>query len=133
MFKQTITYTDFNDVERTEDFYFNLTKAEITKMNLSQSGGLIALLTKMTQTQDVPSIVSMFEEIVLSSYGEPTLDGRGFSKSEAITKAFTQTEAYSQFYMDLMTDSEVASAFIKGIVPKDIAKQIDVEMSKEQA
>lgn len=130
MFKKTITYTGFDDVERTEDFYFNLTKAEITKMNLSQSGGLVALLTKMTQTQDVPAIVAMFEEIVLGAYGEPTADGRGFSKSEEITKSFTQTEAYSQFYMDLMTDSEQASAFIKGIVPKDIAKQIEEEMLK---
>ena len=35
MLKKTITYTDYNGSERTEDFYFNLSKAEIMEMELS--------------------------------------------------------------------------------------------------
>ena len=40
MLKKTITYTDYNDNERTEDFYFNFSKAELTEMELSTVGGL---------------------------------------------------------------------------------------------
>lgn len=30
MFKQSITYTDYDGAERTENFYFNLTKADLS-------------------------------------------------------------------------------------------------------
>ena len=47
MLKKTITYTDFDDNERTEDFYFHLSKAEIAEMELSENGGLVKLIGKI--------------------------------------------------------------------------------------
>ena len=117
MLKKTITYTDYNGVERKEDFYFNLTKAEIMEMQLSTTGGLSELLTKIVDSKDVPSIIKVFKELILKAYGEKSEDGRKFIKSDEISTAFAQTEAYSQLFMELATDADAASKFVNGIAP----------------
>lgn len=121
MLKKTITYTDYNGVERTEDFYFNLTKAEVMEMEMSTSGGLSEMINKIVATQDAPAIIKIFKDIILKSYGEKSLDGKKFVKSEELSNAFSQTEAYSMLFMELATDTEAASNFINAIVP-DVPK-----------
>ena len=117
MLKKTITYTDYNGNERTEDFYFNLTKAEIMEMELGTTGGLAEMLTRIVAAQDAPAIIKMFKDIVLKAYGEKSPDGKRFIKSEELSTAFSQTEAYSQLFMELATDADEAAKFINGIVP----------------
>lgn len=119
MLKKTITYTDYDGNERTEDFYFNLTKAEILEMDLSASGGLEKLIQKIIAEQDGAKIVKIFKEIILKSYGEKSLDGKRFIKNDELTEAFTQTEAYSNLFVELASDSKAAADFVNGIVPKD--------------
>ena len=133
MLKKTITFMDFNDNERTEDFYFNLTKTELTKLNFGKTGGLTEIIKKITSTQDLPKIIAMFEEIITYSYGEKSLDGRTFIKNDEVLAAFTQTNAYSQLYMELATNATSAAAFIEGIVPRDIAEEMAKEAAKEAA
>ncbi len=119
MLKKTITYTDYNGTERTEDFYFNLTKAEVMELELSTAGGLSESINRMAQTLDQPAIMEMFKRIVLMSYGEKSLDGKRFVKSKELSEAFAQTEAYSELVMELLTGGEkVASDFINGVLPK---------------
>lgn len=123
MLKKTITYVDYNDVERTEDFYFHLSKAEAMEMELSVNGGLTAMIKKIVATQDAPKLMEIFKGIVLKAYGEKSDDGRRFIKSEELSKAFTETEAYSQLFMELLTDSDAMAAFVNGIIPKDVADE----------
>ena len=118
MLKKTITYTDYNDVERTEDFYFNLTKAEIMEMELTTVGGLSAMIEKIVAAKDGPTIIKTFKDLVLKAYGEKSADGRRFIKSPEIAEAFSQTEAYSQIFMELATDDEAAAKFVNGIIPE---------------
>lgn len=120
MLKKTIEYTDYNDVKRKEDFYFNLTKAEITEMELSTTGGLAEMIQKIIDTQDTPQIIKIFKELVLKAYGEKSADGRRFIKNDEIRDGFAQTEAYSELFMELATDANAAAAFVNGIVPKDL-------------
>ena len=120
MIKKTITYTDYNGTERKEDFYFNLTKAEVMEMEMSTSGGLAEMITRIVAAQDAPAIIKIFKELVLKAYGEKSPDGKRFIKSEDIATAFSQTEAYSQLFMELATDADAAAAFVNGIVPKDM-------------
>ena len=117
MLKKTITYTDYNGSERTEDFYFNLSKAEIMEMELSTTGGLAEMIQKIVSAQDSPAIVKIFKELLLKAYGEKSPDGKRFIKSDKISEAFSQTEAYSQLFMELATDAEAAANFVNGIVP----------------
>nr|DAQ67649.1 MAG TPA: hypothetical protein [Caudoviricetes sp.] len=119
MLKETIKYTDFNGVEREEDFYFNLTKAEITEMEMSVDGGLVERINKIVQAKDAKEIVKIFKTIVLDAYGEKSADGRRFIKTPELREAFSQTMAYSNLFMELATNDVKAAAFIKGIMPKE--------------
>lgn len=117
MLKKTFTYTDYNGVERTEDHYFNLSKAELMEMELSTTGGLAEMINKIVAAQDAPAIVRVFKELVLKAYGQKSADGRRFIKSKELADEFSQTEAYSQLFMELATDSDAAAKFVNGIVP----------------
>jgi hypothetical protein len=132
MIKKTITYSDYNGGERTEDFYFNLTKAEVMKMEMSTKGGLAETIQRIVAAQDHPAIIEQFENLIKKSYGVKTLDGRGFVKRAEDLEAFMATEAYSQLFMELATDADAAAAFVNGIVPADMAKQI-AEANKADA
>ena len=123
MLKKTITYTDYNDVERKEDFYFNLTKAEITEMELSTVGGFAEMIQKVIDSQDTPQIIKIFKDLVLKAYGEKSQDGKRFIKNDEVREAFAQTEAYSELFMELATDADAAAKFVNGIIPKDLDPQ----------
>ena len=124
MLKKTITYTDYNGVERKEDFHFNLSKAEIMEMELSTTGGLAEMIQKVVAAQDTPSIMKIFKELILKAYGEKSADGKRFIKTPELSAAFEQTEAYSNLFMELATDADAAAKFVNAIVPADISKQI---------
>lgn len=117
MLKKTITYTDYNGNERTEDFYFNLTEAEIMEMEMSTAGGLAESIQRIAAAQDAPSIIKIFKDIVLKAYGVKSADGKRFIKNSAIREEFEQTEAYSKLFMELATDEDAAAEFVNGIVP----------------
>lgn len=117
MLKKTITYTDYDGVQRTEDFYFNLSKAEIAEMELSTAGGLDKTINRIVAEQDGKRIIALFKDLVLKSYGKKSDDGRRFIKSQELRDEFSQTEAYSDLFMELATDADAAAAFVNGIVP----------------
>lgn len=129
MLKRTITYTDYNGVERTEDFYFNLTKAEVMEMEMTTTGGLSEMITKIVQAKDAPAIIKVFKDLILKAYGEKSPDGKRFIKNEQISQDFAQTEAYSMLFMELATDADAAAKFVNGIVPSDISIS-DAEVAK---
>ena len=120
MITKTIKYVDYNGVEREEPFKFNLSKAELMEMEMGTTGGLAESIQKIIQAQDAPSIIKIFKELVLKAYGEKSADGKRFVKSEELSTAFSQTEAYSQLFMELAMDADAAAKFIKGIIPGDI-------------
>lgn len=117
MLKKTIKYTDFDGNERSEDFYFNLTKAEVTEMELSTEGGLSKTLQKIIDTKDSKRIMETFKDLILRSYGEKSPDGKRFIKNQELRDGFAQTEAYSELFMELADNAEMAAAFVNGIVP----------------
>lgn len=124
MYKKTIKYTDYNEVEREEDFYFNLSKAELMEMELVHPEGFEAWLQGIINANDNETLLKIFKEIILSSYGEKDPTGKRFVKSEELSKAFAQTEAYSELYMELLTNTDAAIEFVNGIVPKVAAPSI---------
>jgi hypothetical protein len=124
MLKKTITYRDFDDNERTEDFYFNLTKAELTEMETSTEGGLTKSLEKLISEKDNTRIVKIFKDLVLRSYGIKSPDGKRFIKNQEIRDAFEQTQAYSDLFMELSTDAVASTAFVNGIIPASLKDKL---------
>lgn len=131
MLKKTIEYEDCNGVLRKEDFYFNLSEAELTEMEYSTVGGYSEMIKKIINAQDVPTIIKIFKDLLLKTYGEKSPDGKRFIKSDELSTAFSQTEAYSKLFMELATDSDKAADFINGVMPKSIAKQNSKELIDE--
>ena len=122
MLKKTVTYVDYNGVERTEDFYFNLSKAEVAEMELSVEGGFSKMLEEIVKSNDNVRIVELFKQMVLKAYGEKSADGKRFVKSKELSEAFSQTEAYSEIFMELALDEKAAAAFVNGIMPANLGK-----------
>lgn len=126
MLKKTITYTDFNDVERTEDFYFNLSEVEILEMEAeaSTSGGLAEMFRKMVRDNDHKNLMRVFKDLILKSYGEKSSDGKHFLKIDEngnpLSVGFSQTNAYVKLFMEVSSDADTASNFINGIIPQKI-------------
>lgn len=133
MIKKTITYVDFNGNERTEDFYFNLSKAELMRMELGVKGGMTEMMNRMIAAQDAPAMMEVFENLVRQSYGVKTPDGRGFVKRPEDYEAFKSTEAYSELFVELITNPDACAEFFNGVIPANLAKQVEEEMAKQKA
>lgn len=136
MLKKLIKYTDYDGRERSENFYFYMSKAELMEMELGTVGGMQNLIQLIIDKQDIPKIMEAFKTIILKAYGEKSPDGRRFIKSKELSEAFSQTEAYSNLYMELITDADAAAVFINGIVPEDVAmaaeaRRREVEKAEE--
>ena len=133
MYKKTIKYTDYNGVEREEDFYFHLNKAEIIEMEASEAGGYGEMLKRIVMSKDGPTIMKNFKIFILKSYGEKSPDGKYFDKSDEISNRFAHTEAYSVLFTELCTNADKAIEFINNILPfdKDQKKVFEKEAAEK--
>lgn len=124
MLKKTITFEDFLGNKRTEDFFFHLTEEEIATMELSELGGMNKMIDRVISEQDNRKIIEIFKDMINKSYGVVSPDGRKFMKSPEILAEFKQTQAYSDLFMELASDSKKAAEFVNGIIPKKAAEKI---------
>lgn len=120
MLTKVIPYKDYNGEDQKFTAYFHLSKAELLQWELSEDGGLKARLERIIDSKDVPAIAKTFEEIIEKSYGVKSPDGKRFIKSKELLDEFKQTEAYSDFYMELATNDKAAIAFVKAVIPNDV-------------
>lgn len=134
MLKKTIEYEDFNGVKRSEDFYFNFTKAEVMDLqfNTERKTSLSDLIQEVVDSQDNARILSIFKEIVLKAYGVKSDDGRRFIKSKEIADEFAQTNAFDVLYWELATDADAAAAFVNAVIP-DVVLPQDHKSPEKQA
>lgn len=133
MYKKSITYEDFNGDKVTETFLFNFTKSELATMNLEQEGGLQNYIERISNTRDTKSLVKLFQDLILKSYGVKSDDGKRFIKvvdGHKLAEDFAQTEAYSEFFMELANNTEEVNNFINGVIPKDLLAELDKEQKK---
>lgn len=122
MIKQTINFVDYDGNDCTEDFYFNLTKAELILLNAEYKGGLEEYLNSIVNTSDISALANFMKKIVEISYGVKSEDGKRFIKNPKLSEEFLQTPAFSELYIKLLTEENVSSAFVRGIMPKDLVE-----------
>lgn len=125
MLKKTITYENFNEETVSEDFFFHLSKAELIELEMSHDGGLSASLQRIVELEDKKAVIAEFKNIILSSYGKKSEDGRRFIKNQALREEFESSEAYSTLFMELVTDTDAAIEFINGIIPKGMVEEAE--------
>lgn len=129
MLKKTIKFTDYDGNPREEDFFFNLNKAELTIMEMSEVGGFKKKMERVIKAQDGPALIKAFQDIIHASYGVKSPDGRQFIKNEEVFEEFRQTEAYSELIMELLSDEKGAADFISKVLPSDVVAEASAEMS----
>ena len=127
MYKKTVTYEDYKGNTRTEDFYFNLNKAELVELELSTKGGLTVMIDRIIAAQDNPTLFKIFKDLVSKSYGVLSDDGRKIIKNQAVLDDFMQTEAYSIIFSELATNAEAAAEFFNNVIPQNLAKELEEE------
>lgn len=121
MLKKTIVYNDYDGNERSENFYFNLSKAEVMEMEFSFTGGMTNVIEQMVNTQDTARIMELFKKIIMMAYGEKSADGKRFMKigpdGRRLAEGFVETEAYSELFMELVSDPKKFADFIAAVIP----------------
>lgn len=125
MLKRDITYTDFEDKEHTETFYFNISKPELIELEVEVEGGLGDFLAKIIKEMNGKELIKYFKQIVLMAYGVKSDDGKRFIKSDQLREEFSQTAAYNALFMELATDDGAAADFLRGVLPRDMVNDID--------
>ena len=121
MLTKAITYVDYNGNKKTKNFYFNLTKTELAKMELTNRAGMLETIKAMINSDDREEIIKLFEKIVVGSVGEKSADGEHFVKNDQIRQDFMNHPAYDVLFMELISNESTMAGFINAVVPNEIA------------
>lgn len=130
MIAKTIKYKDFNDVERTETFLFNLTKTELSNLNFKHHGTYGEQLKAIADSNDVKLVTELFNEIIIKAYGIKSEDGKNFRKSPEIVDDFVSSAAYDALMTELISNVDEAASLFVGMLPKDMQDEVKKEMAK---
>ena len=121
MLKKTITYTDFDGNERTEDFYFNLSKSELILLETTTPGGYVTMLQRIIDSKDNIELMNVFTDLIKKSYGVKSEDGKRFIKNEQVLDDFLSSAAFDEMFTEFFTTENAAAEFAQGIIPKNLA------------
>lgn len=127
MFKQKINYTDFNGVERNEEFHFHLSLPEVTRLEAKVGMSIGDHTKQLTEEGDLNKLLEFLEDIILNSYGKKTTDGKSFIKSKELRSEFEHSQAYAELFEMLITNPDLASKFGQGVADNGKAKKNEVE------
>lgn len=117
MYKKNITYTDFNGDERTDAFYFNLSDAEILELQVSYGGDMSRIMTNMLEKRDAKGLLGIITDLIRTSYGEKSSDGKRFMKNQEVKDSFVTTDAYSKLVLELLNDEKEFEKFMTNVIP----------------
>lgn len=123
MYVKKIKYTNYNGEERERKYYFNLSKAELIEAELKQKGGYQVYIDRIIETRDYNELITLFKELIHNSYGVKSDDGETFIKNEKVFQEFAQSEAYSELYMELISNTNAAIEFVNGIMPQALVEE----------
>lgn len=133
MLKKTITYTDLNGEERSEDFFFQLRKSEMMELEASKRYGLSAAIEKAAKKAEGKDVVEAAKKIILTAYGEPSPDGKRFIKNDELRTEFYQSPAYDELFVELVTNAEALAEFIREVFPKSSPSPVVESVTNAQA
>lgn len=113
MYKQKVTYINYEGEEKTQEIMFNISKVEIIRLQAKYDGDYIGYLQKIAKSEDNEKILEFLEDFILRAYGRKVTDEDGIERFEKKDKdgrlladKFAETEIYSEFITYLMTDEE---------------------------
>jgi len=123
--KQTVKYTDFNGQEQSQDFYFHLSRPELVRLEVSMEGGFQAYVQQIAQAEKMKELLEVFDKLLEMSYGKKSDDGQRFEKTPEMLAEFKSSPAYEKLWFDLATNAELGAAFINGVMPQGLDKDVN--------
>ena len=124
MIKKTVTYTDYNGEQRTETFYFHYTEAEILDMEMSEEGSFADRIQRIIDAKDKTALMKLIKKFVIDAYGVKSEDGKRFMKNDELKTAFLECPAYSDIFMEMVTNDEIAAEFVNGVIPSTMKDRV---------
>ena len=124
MIKKTVTYTDYNGEQRTETFYFHYTEAEILDMEMSEEGSFADRIQRIIDAKDKTALMKLIKKFVIDAYGVKSEDGKRFMKNDELKTAFLECPAYSDIFMEMVTNDEIAAEFVNGVIPSTMKERV---------
>ena len=124
MIKKTVTYTDYNGEQRTETFYFHYTEAEILDMEMSEEGSFVDRIQRIIDAKDKTALMKLIKKFVIDAYGVKSEDGKRFMKNDELKTAFLECPAYSDIFMEMVTNDEIAAEFVNGVIPSTMKDRV---------
>ena len=124
MIKKTVTYTDYNGEQRTETFYFHYTEAEILDMEMSEEGSFADRIQRIIDAKDKTALMKLIKKFVIDAYGVKSEDGKRFMKNDELKTAFLECPAYSDIFMEMVTNDEVAAEFVNGVITSTMKDRV---------
>lgn len=118
MFKQKISYVDFNGKERNEDFYFHLSLPEVTRLEAKIGRPMEEYVNEIVANQDLKTLIDFLETLILDSYGRKGADGKAFLKTKEMRMEFEHSQAYAELFEMLLTNPELARKFGESVADK---------------
>ena len=134
MHSHTITYENFNGETKTKVVNFNLTEAELTKLQKDylDVGGINKVMDEAIASGDTKQLLDFFELLVHRSYGIKSADGEEFDKSPEIMAHFEFQAYYSNLYMSFFEDEgRVGQAFIRAVMPPELIRKAEANVRGE--
>lgn len=122
MFSYVVEYEDYNGASHKETLYFNISAAELLRLQSTTPGGYHAYIQRVVDSQDTGEVWTTFEDLIRISYGVKSDDGMHFMKirdGHKLVEDFIDTPAYDAFMMDIITNAELAAKFVDGVLPHD--------------
>ena len=136
MVSKTIKYVDYNGVEKTGTYWFNMSRADLFSLELEGDEGWTDRVKRLIAEQNTREVVKIIEKFIRDSYGVKTADGR-FDKDPKHLEKFMQTDAYSELIWEFVEHPDEFGEFINGIVAsvkkKVDAIDVDAELEKAKA
>lgn len=135
MIKKTLTFKNFKNETETEDFHFNMSEGELTKMQVAaidqKNESFSDKLDKISKGLQGKELVDIIDDLVLRSYGVKSTDQKRFVKNSALLEEFTSSGAYSVLITELFSLDGSLAEFVNGVVPEDMVKNSKAAAEKE--
>lgn len=130
MFKQTITYVNFNDEEVSKDFYFHMSKPEFVMLGVGAEA-MDERIKRMVATNDAKAVLDELDSILKLAVGRKSEDGESFVKDQKAWNDFRFSPAYDEFVMHLMIEPNRMVEFINQLIPEKMQKELRDHFAKQ--
>lgn len=129
---ESITFTDADGEQVTEDWWFQLDETDAIEMDiiheLIKKGDPENFLRNIVEERDTRALSQLIRDMLLASVCKR--EGKLFIKGPEIVREFRFGGAYRQFFSDLITSDDAGGKFFSNVIPVRVQQKVADEATK---